>query len=503
MRDHSSVRDIKEVGIWIRVSTEDQARGESPEHHTKRAELYAEAKGWKVAELYDLSGVSGKSVMEHPEAKRMLKDIETGHISGLIFSKLARLARNTRELLDFADIFRQYNADLISLQESIDTSSPAGRLFYTMIAAMAEWEREEIAERVRASVPIRAKMGKPVAGQPSFGYHWVDGKMVPHPDEAPIRKLIYELFLEHKRKKTVARLLNERGFRTRKGAAFSDTTITRLLTDPTAKGLHRANYTRMNGKSKTWELKPEDEWVYREVEPIVSEELWDQCNALLTEQAKKRKPARKANYLFSGFLECHCGGKMYVKLPSPKYICRKCNNKIPMDDLEALFHEQLTNFFMSPDEIALHLKKANEGIHEKEELIEILEKELSKINLELDRAWDTYMADALSRDDFARRTQPLSERRQQIEEQIPELQAQIDIQKINYLSSEEIITGARDLYGRWQSMPFEEKRSIVEAITETIVIGSEEIEINLLYIPSHENSGKKATRQQGFIAAIS
>lgn len=484
-----TLENKKAVGIWIRVSTEEQVKGDSPEHHEQRARYYAESKDWDVIEVYKLEAVSGKSVMEHPETQRMLSDIKSQKITGIIFSKLARLARNTKELLEFAELFRSYNADLISLQESIDTSSPAGRLFYTMIAAMAQWEREEIAERVAASVPVRAKLGKPLGGQAPFGYQWIDKKLIPDPKEAPVRKLIYELFAEHKRKKTVARLLNNGGHRTRNGSKFSDTTVTRLLYDPSAKGQRRANYTKSLGEKKHWKLKPESEWIFTEIEPIIPEELWNTCNQILDEQLKTNtKPTKKAVHLFTGYAFCSCGNKMYVPSNNPKYTCYKCHNKIEAPVLESIFHEQLTNFFLSPDEIRRHLDTAHIAIKGKEELLKTLATEQTKIKQEMDRLVRLHLDGEIPKEGFGRHYQPLEERNTQIEAQIPELQGEMDFLKIQFLSSDQIFHEARNLYDRWSDFAPEEKRGIIETITENIIIDKSDITINLQYLPTPRKS---------------
>lgn len=483
----------KSVGIWIRVSTDDQARGESPEHHEKRARLYAESKGWNVVTVYHLEAMTGKSVMGYPETKRMLEDIRKGNITGLIFSKLARLARNTKELLEFSDIFKKEDADLISLEEAIDTSSPAGRLFYTMIAAMAQWEREEIASRVAASIPIRAQLGKSLGGVAPLGYKW-EGKdgakkqFVIDEQYAPIRKLIYELFLKYRRKKVVAKHLNDAGYRSRLGKKFTDMTINQLLRDPSAKGDRRVNYSTRNASNNSMKFKPAEEWSLHPCEALVSVEVWEECNRILDESlTKNKKPGPRPKHLLAGYVTCMgCDKKMYVFHASkfPTYRCRNCNTRIVTSDIEEIYHDQLKSFLLTDISVSEYLQKIDSELQEREKLLSLILSERDSLNKKMDNFISMRVNNELSKEIFAEKYRPMEERLIQLNDQLPDLQAEIDFLKIQHHSSDVILNDAKDLYSQWSTLSFEDKRSIIETITAKIAVGKEDIHIKLAYLPT-------------------
>ena len=493
MKENSALN--KPVGIWIRVSTEDQARGESPEHHEDRARSYARSRGWQVKEIYDLAGQSGKAVREHPEARRMMKDIERGHITGLVFSKLARLSRNRRELEDFSDFFNKHRADLISLSEAIDTSTAGGRMFFHLLGVFAQWECEEITERVNASVLTRAKLGKSINGSSPYGYEWKDRKLVVKPAEATVRKKAYELFLLHRRKGKVANLLNAAGNRTRGGALWRDSQLYRILTDPSAKGVYYFNRMRQLENSWQTEPKPESEWGKVECDAIVSEDLWNQVNQIIEEHTKSwKRPGPSPVHLFGGLAECKCGTKMYVRAGSPKYVCRKCCNKIPIVDLEDIFHREMKEFFAQPERIANHLREARQNLSEKETTLAAHQQEIQKVRADMARTHKLYLEDQITPQGFGDFYKPAEQQLNQLLTELPKLEAEVDFLRVNKLSADDILNEANTLYDRWPKMPVADKRKIAESLVEKIVIGEGEIDITFSYLPSSEELCKS---QQG------
>ncbi len=155
-----------------------------------------------------------------------------------------------------------------------------------------------------------------------------------------------------------------------------------------------------------------------------------------------------------------------------------------MTDLEQVFQAQLRDFFFSPQEIAKHLETADTTIREKSELLTSLVAEQEKLAAEADKLYRLYLDDRLTPESFEKRHRPSEERLKQLGEEIPRLQGEIDFLKINYLSSSEIVSEAQNLYSRWPSLEFEEKRRVIENITEKIIVGKDDISLELCYLPS-------------------
>jgi site-specific DNA recombinase len=489
---NQQVMTKRNIGIWIRVSDIKQVESESHIHHELRAKDFVKTRGWNIKKVYRLEALSGKSIMEYQETQRMLYDIKNGEISGLVFAKIARLARNTKELIELAEFFNKYGADLVSMDMTIDTSTPIGRHFYRTMGSMAEWEREMIVDRINTSINTRAQLGKHLGGQPPFGYKYVDKKLVVNSDEIPLYKLIFELFLEHKRKKTVARILNDKGYRTRKGNNFTDSTIRRLLTDPVSKGLHRMNYSRMS-KTGVREIKPKEEWVFHKVEPIISEELWNKVNSIIQQQYNSRtKPLLNTKvHLFTKYVFCFCGARMFTHSRTKNYLCKKhCGNKINKEDLEEVFRSELHNYTVSKSEVDIYFKNLQNVISDKNQELVSLRKEKEKISKKIDKLFDLHLQGQIKTKSFKKHHEKPHDRLLELEITIEEIEKEILSFSNCEVSTNLIIDKARNLYEKWDRLHRNQKRNIIETITNKIIVGTQDITINLYkilpddYLPS-------------------
>lgn len=146
------------TALYARVSTSEQG------HALQIDELrqIAQQRGYETVEYVDTASGSGTKMTERA---RLLSDARLGKVDCVVVWRFDRFARSTRDLLDALDNFRQWGVEFISLREGVDTSTPTGKLVFTVIAALAEFERELIRERVRAGLAAARRRGARV-GRP-------------------------------------------------------------------------------------------------------------------------------------------------------------------------------------------------------------------------------------------------------------------------------------------------------------------------------------------------
>ena len=254
-----------------------------------------------------------------------------------------------------------------------------------------------------------------------------------------------------------------------------------------AKGLRRTYYTESTGEGKHWKLKPEEEWIYHKAPEVVSEELWEECNAIIKRQSASRKPrGRQVTYLFSGVLYCHCGNKMYKPKPMKKYQCHKCRNKIPETDLETIFVVQLKRFHFDEAEVATATGTNNSSLLARERLFATSQKGAEELATEMKKPYRLYQDDVLTPSTFGELYEPLKRREAELGNEIARLQGELDALRIDSESIGVAVEDSRILYSQWPSLLFESKRIVVETVVERITVGQDDVSIKLAFVPYRE-----------------
>lgn len=216
---------------YIRVSTLQQAEeGISLDNQKKRIHAYCALYGLHLIDIIEDAGLSGKSVSGRPGIQRVLDLVSSRKINSLVVMKLDRLARNVRECLQIVELLEKKKVSLHSVSEKIDTGSAHGRLFLVILSAMATWEREVNAERVKSVLSNKKTNNERISRYPPYGYIFTDdGKLKEHSREQQLIKKVHELRDRGLSIRKITCNLNRMGYQNRMCNPVSHTLVHKIL----------------------------------------------------------------------------------------------------------------------------------------------------------------------------------------------------------------------------------------------------------------------------------
>jgi site-specific DNA recombinase len=215
---------------YARVSTDKQAdRGVSLDAQTEKIRAMVVVHGAELADIIVDGGESAKS-LNRPGMQQLLALVDSRDVHAVIVAKLDRLTRSVKDLCELLERFERRGVALISVAESLDTGSAAGRLVLNIMTAVSQWEREAIGERTRDALSHKRSNGERV-GNIQFGYRLcADGKhVVPDSNEQAVIAAIGGMRARGTSLRRIASDLNNRGFRTRRGSPWRLESIARVV----------------------------------------------------------------------------------------------------------------------------------------------------------------------------------------------------------------------------------------------------------------------------------
>lgn len=450
----------RKAAIYIRVSTDFQAEeGYSIDAQKEQLTAYCVSKSIKNYDYYIDGGWSGSNI-ERPEIQRLIKDVKEDKISHVIVYKLDRLSRSQKDTLYLIeDVFNPHGVDFVSLNESMDTSTPMGRLMLGILSAFAQLERENIRLRTRMGMKERVKTGLWMGGgRIPFGYDYdkEQGILVPNKDAEKVKQ-IYDLYLKGYSGQNIANIL---------GLKYERLAM-QILKRKSNYGIIEYNGEEYQGKH----------------EPIISKETYD----LAMNEMAKRSISRTTSgeNLLTGLVYCgKCGAKMHYQKwgkKGHKFVCYSQQSSKPylvkdpncdqekywVDDIEK---EVINRIFLLKEQE--HKDNKDKKI-EDTNVIDVLNTQKKEVEKKIKRLYNLY---AESEDDILLNT--IQENKKQLDFINNKIQREIE-SNVTTTNKDKVKKSLDTLQENWEYMTDKEKQTIVRSIVNKVIITGNEIRIIL------------------------
>ncbi|MGY3716741.1 recombinase family protein [Sutcliffiella cohnii] len=398
------------VAIYVRVSTNEQAKeGFSIPAQKERLRAFCKSQGWEIAEEYVEDGWSAKD-LKRPKMQQMLKHLRKGKFDLVLVYKLDRLTRSVTDLHELLKIFDQHNVLFRSATEVYDTTTAMGRLFITIVAALAQWERENLAERVKFGIEQMISDGKKPGGHSPYGYKFDrDFNCTIIEKEAKTVQMIYQLYSDGFGYRSIAERLNDLGIKPRLAKVWNHNSIRDILTNDMYIGTYRWGESVIPNNHT----------------PIISEPLFRKVQKTKDVRALDRK--RVGKFILTGILYCgNCeGNKMqgfYDKRDEKIYYrCQKCNRLTHEKNILERISSEIQHLITSKEYFTSKLEKQ---MNEPDDInVPELNKELEKIKKQKEKWYDLFVDEnnPIPKDDLFARINGLNEREKEIHEILYEI----------------------------------------------------------------------------------
>lgn len=433
------------VALYSRVSTTRQAEKDlSIPDQLRQMQDWCKRNGHEVASEYLELGASATD-----DRRPIFQDMiaaataKPSPYEAIIVHSLSRFFRDHIQLALYERKLQKAGVRLISITQQT-ANDPSGEMARSIFALFDEYQSKENAKHTLRAMKENARQGYFNGSKPPFGYKTIEvekntakgGKkkrLVINESEAAVVRRVFDLYLhglhgESMGAKNIAAHLNESGVLVR-GRNWTRNRVHQILKDPSYKGEYIFNKTNVRASS----VKPRDEWVITQIPAIVSAEIFDAVVSLRHDRSPEVTPPRVVTSptLLTGLLRCaNCGASMTLSTgKGGRYKYYKCNTRIaqhakacptpalPMEKLDAKVLEALAYKVLAPErlktllsELKDHLKEHHES---RAEGMRTLQKELSELDLAIERLYEAVERGLLSMDDtLASRAKKLKTRRE-------------------------------------------------------------------------------------------